>query len=185
VTETESEARRSRSLNTTSRDMLLSMAVIVAIGVALLLLVPRPNQIPVRSLDVPAAAAASKAELGFAPADPKLPDGWTARSADVQRATDDLPTWHLTYTTPSGHYAGVQQTAKATAAWEANQVTGGNPAQGTRTLGSQLWIIRSRLDRGITSLVLRQPDQSPPITTVVTGTATQAEIDQLALAVAP
>ena len=181
MTQTESEVRRRRSLNTTSRDMLISMAVIVGIVVALLLLVPRPNQIPTRSLDVTAAALAARAELGFAPADPQLPAGWTARSADVQRATDDLPTWHLTYTTPSGHYAGVQQTAKATAAWEANQVTGGNPAQGNRTVGSHDWIIRSRLDRGITSLVYRQP----PITTVVTGTATQAEIDQLALAVAP
>jgi len=188
VTQTESEVRRRRSLNTTSRDMLISMTVIVGIVVALLLLVPRPNQIPERSIDVAAAAGAAQQELGFAPADPHLSSDWTARTADVQRATDDLPTWHLTYTTPSGHYAGIQQAAKPTAAWENNQVTGGNPAQGTRVIGSTTWIVRSRLDRGITSLVLREPAAGaghPAITTVVTGTATDVELNQLALAVAP
>jgi len=180
VTQTESESRRRRSLNTTHRDMLISMAVIVGVVLVLLLLVPRPNQIPTRSLDVSAAAAAARSKLGFTPSDPSLPAGWTARVADVERATDDLPTWHLTYTTPSGRYVGIQQTAKATAAWEARQVTDG-PEQGTQVIGGRSWIIRSRLDRGIISLVLRQP----PVTTVVTGTATEAEITQFATAVAP
>jgi hypothetical protein len=180
VTQTESEVRRRRSLNTTSRDMLLSMAVIVGLVLALLLLVPRPNKIPERTLDVAAAAGAARAELGFSPADPALPEGWTARAADVQRGTDQLPTWHLSYTTPSGHYAGIQQTAKATPAWEARQVTDG-AEQGTRLIAGREWIIRSRLDRGVTSLVLRQP----PITTVVTGTAPDAELDQFATAAIP
>jgi hypothetical protein len=160
--------------------MVISMAVIVGIVVVLLLLVPRPNQIPERSLDVPAAASGARSELGFAPADPSLPNGWTATVADVQHDTDDLPTWHLTYTTPSGHYAGVQQAKNATAAWESRQVTDGRE-QGTETIGSHSWIIRSRTDRGVTSLVLR----GPVITTVVTGTATSAEIDEFAGAVAP
>jgi hypothetical protein len=178
VTQTETEDRRRRSLNTNSRDMLLSMAVIVGLVVALLLLVPRPDQIPERTLDVTAAASAAQTRLGFAPANPRLPEGWVARAASVQRDTDNLLTWHLTYTTPSGHYAGVQQTAKATPAWEARQVTDGREA-GTRTIGGYTWIIRSRLDRGITNLVLRQP----PITTIVTGTAPDPELTQFAIAV--
>jgi hypothetical protein len=178
VTQTESEVRRRRSLNTTSRDMLLSMAVIVGLVLVLLLIVPRPNKIPERTLDVASAASAAQSELGFAPANPVLPDGWVARAADVQRGTDDVPTWHLTYTTPSGHYAGVQQAAKATPAWEARQVTDG-PENGTVTVGGFNWVVRSRLDRGIVSWVLRRP----PITTIVTGTATAAELTQFATAV--
>lgn len=158
--------------------MLLSLAVIVGLVFALTLLVPRPNKIPERSLDVAAAASASQAKLGFAPANPIMPTDWTPRTADVLRGTDQLPTWHLSYTTPSGHYAGVQQTADATPAWEARQVTDGRE-QGTRVIGGQAWVIRSRLDRGITSLVLRRP----ATTTVVTGTAPEAELDQLAEAV--
>jgi hypothetical protein len=171
VTETDPESRRRRSLNTTSRDMLLSMAVIVGLILVFLLLVPRPNKIPERTLDVPAAARASAAELGFAPANPTLPAGWTARTADVQRGTNDLPTWHLTYTSPSGHYVGVQQTANATAAWEARQVTDGKE-KGSTSVGGKTWVVRSRTDRGITSWVLREP----PITTVVTGNAPEAEL---------
>jgi hypothetical protein len=180
-TESDADVRRRRSLNTTSRDMVLSMAVIVGLVLAFLLLVPRPNQIPARTLDVAAAAQRSASDLGFRPSVPSgLPAGWTARAADVQRATDQLATWHLSYTTPSGGWAGVQQTAKATKDWEARQVTNGKE-QGSRQLGRHSWIIRSRPDRGIISLVLRQP----PITTVVTGTATPAELDQFAAAAIP
>jgi hypothetical protein len=159
--------------------MLLSMAVIVGLILVFLLLVPRPNQIPERSLDVTAAARNSAAELGFAPADPSLPEGWTARTADVQRGTDQLPTWHLTYTSPSGFYVGVQQTKNATKDWEARQVTDGGE-QGSTTVGGQTWVIRSRTDRGITNWVLRRP----PITTVVTGTAPEPELALFATAVA-
>jgi uncharacterized protein DUF4245 len=178
VTETESDVRRRRSLSTTPRDMLLSMAVIVGLVVILLLLVPRPNQIPERSLDVPAAAAKAAGELGFAPADPVLPEGWTARTADVQRGTDNLPTWHLTYTSPSGRYVGVQQATKTTTDWEDRQVTDG-AEKGTAAVGGKTWVVRSRPDRGITSWVLREP----PITTVVTGTATEPELSLFATAV--
>ena len=179
MTETETEVRRRRSLNTTSRDMILSMAVIVGLILVFLLLVPRPNKIPERTLDVPAAATAAVTELGFTPAVPTLPEGWTARTADVQRGTDDLPTWHLTYTSPSGHYVGVQQAAKATAAWEGRQVTDGAD-QGNITVGGKTWVIRSRTDRGITSWVLRET----PVTTVVTGTAPESELAFFATAVA-
>lgn len=178
MTETESEVRRRRSLNTTSRDMLISMAVIVGLIAVFLLLVPRPSTIPQRTLDVPAAARNAVADLGFTPADPSLPAGWTARTADVQRGTDELPTWHLTYTSPSGFYVGVQQTAKATPGWEARQVTDGAD-QGTVSVGGKTWVIRSRTDRGITSWVLREP----PITTVVTGTAPEPELALFATAV--
>jgi len=158
--------------------MLVSLAVIVGLILVFLLLVPRPNQIPERTLDVSAAAQNSAAELGFAPADPSLPAGWTARTADVQRGTDQLPTWHLTYTSPSGFYVGVQQTKNATKDWEARQVTDG-AEQGSTAVGGKDWVIRSRTDRGITIWVLREP----PITTVVTGTAPEPELALFATAV--
>jgi hypothetical protein len=158
--------------------MLVSLAVIVGLILVFLLLVPRPNQIPERTLDVSAAAQNSAAELGFAPADPSLPAGWTARTADVQRGTDQLPTWHLTYTSPSGFYVGVQQTKNATKDWEARQVTDG-AEQGSTAVGGKDWVIRSRTDRGITNWVLREP----PITTVVTGTAPEPELALFATAV--
>ena len=43
-------------------------------------------------------------------------------------------------------------------------------------MAGQTWVVRSRTDRGITSWVLRQPG----LTTIVTGTADDAELAQLA-----
>lgn len=178
MTETASDDRRRRSARTGPRDMLLSLAVIVGLVALLLVLVPRPNKIPQRAVDVTAAVAGASAELGFTPADPDLPAGWTARTADVQEATDGVPTWHLTYTSPSGRYVGVQQAANATPAWEARQVTDGRE-EGTVAVGGRTWVVRSRTDRGITSWVLREP----PVTTIVTGTADEPELSLFATAV--
>ena len=183
VAEPEPPARRN-SLFTTPRDMVWSMAVIVGIAVVILLLVPRPDALPVRSIDVASSATELRPELGFAPAVPRgLDDGWVARDAQVQRGTDGLPTWHVTYVTPSGEVAGIQQAARATPAWESRQVTDGRE-QGTRSVAGVDWVIRSRTDRGVTSLV-RRPSGSDPTTTVVTGSGSQAELDQLAASVVP
>jgi hypothetical protein len=159
-------------------DMVRSMLVILALVGLLLLIVPRPNKIPERSIDVPAAAQASAAQLGFAPAAPQLPAGWTPKTADVQKATDDRPTWHLSYVTPSSSFAGVQQTRDATDDWVARQVTDGAD-QGRHRAGGVDWTVRSRTDRGITSWVRTDGD----VTTVVTGTAPAAELNQLAASV--
>jgi hypothetical protein len=173
--------RRRRSLNTTARDMVISMLVIVGVVAAFLLLVPRPNSMPTRTIDVPSAAAGAAAQLGFTPAYPTtLGDGWNATVADVQVDTDKLPTWHTDYTTPTGHYVGIQQTKNATAAWESRQVTDGR-VQGSVEIAGRSWLIRSRTDRGVTSYVLRQP----PITTVVTGTGTPEEMAEFTAAVLP
>jgi hypothetical protein len=166
----------------TSADMVRSMVVIVAVVGVLLLLVPRPSKLPTQSVDVSEAASSATSQLGFTPSVPKgLPDGWTAVAADVQQATDRIPTWHLSYLTPSGRYAGVQEAAHPTTAWENRQVTDGSARQGEHQAGGKTWMVRSRTDRGITSWVLRTPER----TTIVTGTAGEAELDQLASALVP
>ncbi len=117
--------------------------------------------------------------MGFAPSVPKrLPSGWTPVAASVQAATDGLPTWHLSYLTPSGTYAGVQEAAHPSRAWENRQVTDGSAEQGQHEVAGRTWLVRSRADRGITSWVLRTPER----TTIVTGTADQGELDQFASA---
>ena len=166
-------ASRSRQ---TAADMMRTMAVVVAAVVGLLLLVPRTTGITQPDVDPVAAASAAAARLGFTPAVPdRLPAGWNARSAEAFREPDGIETWHLTYLTPGDRYAGVQQAKDATAEWETLQVTSG-PENGVHRVAGRDWVVRSRPDRGVTSWVLR----SPGLTTVVTGTATQAELDVLA-----
>jgi hypothetical protein len=176
-----SEEHRRKSLSTRPKDMLISMTVIVGIVLVLLLIVPRPNKIPERNINVASAAQGAQSTLGFTPANPQVPAGWTARAAGLElKTTDDSDTWQVTYTTPTGTYVGIQQAKNATKAWESRQVTDGQEA-GTESVGGIEWINRSRTDRGMISLVNRGTDG---ITTVVTGTADQAQMDQFATAVA-
>jgi hypothetical protein len=189
VTETPTQAPaappgppRRNSLHLTTRDMVVSMIVIVAVVGVYLLLVPRPNSVPTRTIDVASAASGASAQLGFTPSYPKsaLGDGWNATVASVQVDTDNLPTWHVDYVTPTGHYVGIQETRNATPDWESRQVTDGR-VQGSVEIAGHSWLIRSRTDRGVTSYVLRRP----PLTTVVTGTATPEEMAQFTAAVVP
>lgn len=155
------------------------------LAVLVLLLLPRSNGVPVESpdsVDVAALAARSAARLGFTPVVPRgLGAGWTPRGASVQRGTDGRPTWHLTYLTPSGEVAGVQQADHATPAWEGRQVTDGRE-QGTRLIGGVTWVVRSRTDRGVVSLV-RRPAGGSTLTAVVSGSGGDAEVQALAAAV--
>jgi hypothetical protein len=158
--------------------MVRTLVVIVGLVALVVLLVPRPNEVAMPTVDVASAAQAGVAAAGFPVSVPRdLPEGWTPTSARVQRGTDGVMTWHLGYVTPSGLYAGVEQAAGATGAWEDRQVTDGREA-GTRVIDGRTWIMRGRPDRGIISMVLRQEN----LTTVVTGRATQAELDELATA---
>jgi hypothetical protein len=176
-----SEEHRRKSLSTRPKDMLISMTVIVGIVLVLLLIVPRPNKIPERDINVASAAQGARSTLGFTPVNPDVPAGWTPRAAGLElKTTDDTDTWQVTYTTPTGTYVGIQQAQNPTRAWESRQVTDGREA-GTESVGGIEWINRSRTDRGTISLVNRGTDG---ITTIVTGTADQAQIDQFATAVA-
>lgn len=155
--------------------MVRSLAVIIAVVAALVLIVPRPNEV-VQPVDVQAAAAGARAGLPFEPAVPSgLPTGWAPRTAKLQRGTDGVQMWLLSYATPKGTFAGVRQGANPTDTWEDRQVTDGGET-GTRRVADQDWVVRSRLDRGITSWVLRRPG----VTTIVTGTADEADLERLA-----
>ncbi|MCD5315273.1 DUF4245 domain-containing protein [Kineosporia babensis] len=176
-----SAEHRRKSLSTRPKDMLISMAVIVGIVLVLLLLVPRPNEIPARAINPNAAATGASDELGFTPVVPVLTPEWTTRAAGLQlKTTDGITAWQLTYTTPSGTYVGVQQAENPTKAWESRQVTDGKE-DGTENIGGLEWIDRSRTDRGTTSWVHRGEDG---ITTIVTGTADEAQMNLFATAVA-
>jgi hypothetical protein len=177
VSETSSEtpARTGGGTRKSAADMVRTLAVIIAFVAVIVLLVPRPNEVRQPDVDPAAAATSARPGLSFVPAVPVgLPEGWSARTAKVQVGTDDVATWLLQYQTPGGAYGALRQARSATPDWEARQVTDGRE-NGTVRVGGYDWVVRSRPDRGITSWVLRRED----LTTVVTGTATAAELTTL------
>jgi hypothetical protein len=157
-------------------DMLRTLAVILAVVAVIVLLVVRPNEVTQPDVDPSAAALAARPGLSFVPAVPAgLPAGWAARTAEVQSGTDGVAMWSLQYKTPGGDYGAVRQARGATRDWEARQVTDGRE-DGTVAVAGRQWTVRSRTDRGITSWVLHVGD----LTTIITGTASTAELETLA-----
>lgn len=175
----ETPARPARAGSPTRRsvaDMVRTLVVIVGVVAVLVLIVPRPNEVTQPDVDAAGAARTARTTLGFEPAVPVgLPAGWAARTATSQVGTDDVAMWSLQYRTPAGAYGAVRQARDATPGWEARQVTDGRE-DGTVTIAGRPWVVRSRTDRGITSWVLRAGD----LTTIVTGTASAAELETLA-----
>ena len=178
---TVSETRPRRGTRQSAVDMVLTLIVIIGVVGVIVLLVPRPNQVSQPDVDAAAAARSARPGLSFSPAVPMgLPAGWAARTAKAQRGTDGVPTWLLQYRTPSRTYAAVRQARGATREWEARQVTDGRE-NGTITVAGRPWVVRDRRDRGIRSWVLHEGD----LTTIVTGTASRAELETLVAALPP
>jgi hypothetical protein len=160
--------------------MVRSMAVIVGIAALLVFLVPRPNRVPERPIDLGSAVSTAQTQLGFRPAAPAdLPDGWLLRAADVRGDVEGIPTWHLVYVTPSGRYAGLDQAKGPTPEWVDRKV-GDAPKTGRRRISGVDWVDRSRPDESAAGYVLTRGG----VTTVLSGTATLAELERLGAAAA-
>lgn len=149
--------------------------------VAAVLLFPRPNAV-VQPVDVAMQAARARPALAFTPVVPQnLPPGWVPTVAREQTDSTHLRSWHVTYQTPSGRYAGVVETVQATAPWMDSMASWGSPVR-VVTVAGQPWLVVTRPVRGVTALVLNPPLPAHPaarLTVLVAGTTDQAELEQL------
>ncbi|WP_337062074.1 DUF4245 domain-containing protein [Kineococcus sp. G2] len=146
-------------------SMVISMALILAVVALVVWVVPRPSSVQQPPADV-ADAAAGASELPFVPPVPEVPQGWTATSAEVNRSTDSVLTWHVGYRTDEGEYLAVEVAAAGTAGWVRAQTAGG-AEDGTVQVDGREWQRYLQPDRGRRSLV-RTDDG---VTVVVTGEA--------------
>lgn len=114
---------------------------------------------------------------------------WVATSARVESQPDGTVIWRCGFLTPSGEYAGLlqrgefpEQAAQARSDWVHAETRNG-VAQGAVTIGGREWVRMvgdpSPDDRR--SLVHEQGGTS----TLVTGTGTWSELEQLAAALQP
>ncbi|WP_432515206.1 DUF4245 domain-containing protein [Kineococcus sp. SYSU DK001] len=146
------------------RSMVLSMALILAMVAVVVLLLPRPNAIEQPAVDVGNAASGAQASLPFAPVVPQGPQGWTATSANVNRSTDGVVTWHVGYRSDDGDYLALETARDTTRTWLRAQTQSGD-ADGEQTIDGQVWERYLQPDRRRYSLVRTQDGQ----TLLVTG----------------
>ncbi len=144
--------------------MVISMAVILAFVAVVVWLLPRPNAVEQPPADVPNAAAGAASRLPFTPPVPTGLEGWTPTSAQVNRSTDAVLTWHVGYRTDEGEYVAVEVARDSTRAWLRAQTASGD-ADGSQVVGGRDWERYLQEDRGRHSLVRTQDG----LTVVATG----------------
>ncbi len=159
------------------QSMLLSMAVILGLVAVVVWALPRPGSIQQPPADVAGTAAGAGAGLPFTPPVPTGLEGWTPTSAEVNRSTDGVTTWHVGYRTDEGEYVALEVARDATAAWQRAQ-TGGGAADGTLEVDGRQWERLLQEDRGRRSLLRTQDG----LTVIAVGQAGYPVLAELARA---
>ncbi|WP_245984926.1 DUF4245 domain-containing protein [Streptomyces tateyamensis] len=171
------DGRRGRQ---TVRDMVLSMAAVMGVALVAYLTIPHSgNGDPVKVVDYSAALASAKRAAPYPVLAPQgLPQQWRATSVTYRKDPAGHAGWHLGFVTPDGKYASVEQTDAPPNDLLKTVVTGYAPDGGS-TIDGRSWT-RYQGDhyRGVT-------ETSGSATTLVAGSASYPELEQLAQALRP
>ena len=177
MTTEQAPAKRRRGFET-SADMVRSLLVVVAIVAVVVALRVEPNSGPtVRRFDYSGVVQQARIQAPYDVLAPVgLPRAWRATSG--RAGADDgsgSVTWHLGFVTPSGDYAGIEQSNGAPVRVLA-RVSGGASPAGRVVIRSATWRRVTGGDPEPKALVL----EGQSVTTVVAGRATWRELRTLA-----
>jgi hypothetical protein len=185
---TAAERRAARRANQTTFNLILALAASLLIVVALVAVVIRPSQPQAGvdfGIDYRASAADAQSAFDGELAVPELPDTWKANRAEATLdSADGVDRFDVGFVTPDGRFLEVTQGREANDSWIADQVADAR-ATTTATIGGVTWDVydrRAASDPGNVAYALVAT--SGDVTIVVSGTADDAEFDQLATAVA-
>lgn len=158
-------------------DLVVSLAILLAIVGFVVLFVPRPNTDAVKVVDYTTLLTQARSDAPYPILAPVgLSDRWRATSARYE-PDETATTWHLGFVTPRDAYAGVEQSNGLPRAFVQEMTNDGAP-DGTTEIFGLTWERRLQESKAQRSLVLTQDN----ITTVVTGTASWDELQELASA---
>jgi hypothetical protein len=155
--------------------VLAAILLLLLVGPARTLLFPGDNRQPAVDYRDQVAGFARVAHTpALVPG--RLPDGWRANGADLTVSKQHGVHLHIGWGLPGDRYAGLDET-DADGATLLRQVLGHRGLQvvGTRGLGAEQWQVR-RSQRGETAL----SRAFGPVTVVITGSASDAQLDLLA-----
>jgi len=163
--------------------MVRSLLVIGVLVAVVVLAVPRPQGRIQQPVDVAGSAELAIAG-GLEVTAPDVPADWTPNTATFRPdPVEGLPTWSVGYLLPGGAFAGLRVTRGATPAWLGGVTSNGRePEDGptTRQVAGEEWqVLVSDGTSRRRSLVLAD---GAGVTTVVTGTAADEDLDVLAAA---
>ncbi|MGW1163219.1 DUF4245 domain-containing protein [Streptomyces sp. NPDC002513] len=159
----------------TVRGMVLSLGVIgLVAGVVYLFFVPHDDQAPdLKRVDYRVELLTARRAAAYPVAAPEgLSDAWKPTSVRYQG--EPYSAWHLGFQDPGGQYVAVEQSTQKAAAFVDDASQGAHETKVTQSIGGQTWqrYTGGRYD----ALVLKGKDS----TTVVTGTASFAQLTKMA-----
>ncbi|MGV9566471.1 DUF4245 domain-containing protein [Streptomyces sp. NPDC003480] len=159
----------------TARDMILSLGLIgLVAGVVYLLFIPHDDHAPdVKRVDYRVELLTARRAAAYPVAAPEgLPDSWKATS--VRYEGEPYSAWHLGFQDPEGQYVAIEQSTQKANAFVDDASQGAHATKVTQSIGGQTWqhYTGGRYD----ALVL----QDKHSTTVVTGTASFAQLTKMA-----
>jgi hypothetical protein len=186
------------------------MVLILVAVLAWVAMVPRVRQVSQPAVDVTSVAAQVRRETGWAISQPRLPSGWKATNVRFTQVAGGARTWHAGYLSPDGQYLSIDQTSAAgtTGDWISAMTTHGQ-ADGTVSAAGATWLRLSSRDIVQRSLLLKgsplngsaskgsaskgsMPQASVAngldavgLTTVLSGTASYAQLVKFAEALQP
>ncbi|MEU6093735.1 DUF4245 domain-containing protein [Streptomyces sp. NPDC047079] len=160
----------------TVRDMLLSLALIGLMAGVIYLFIPHDDHAPaLKRVDYRAELLSARRAAAYPVAAPEgLAETWKATSVRYQ--DDPYDAWHLGYQDPEGQYVAIEQSTQRAAAFIDDASQGAHETKVTQSIGGQTWqrYTGGRYD----ALVLHGKGS----TTVVTGTASFAQLTKMAQA---
>lgn len=118
------ENSRKYRAHKTVNNLVLSLLVTVGMVFIIVLAVPRSDTPIERDIDYSAAASQLQPGVEAPIADPTLPDGWRANSADWRRASGSggVASWNIGFLTPTDQFIGLTQAFDADPSWIADQL---------------------------------------------------------------
>jgi hypothetical protein len=192
----------------TARDMVLSLGVILLAAGVIYLFVPHDtSQNPVKPVSYRVELTSARRGAPYPVVAPAgLSAKWRATSVRYSPDGEQGATWHLGFMTPDNQYAAVEQSSSPHPAGYVHQVTqGAHKTARTERIGGATWtryagvkydaLVRQEPGKrpaaaseagaatGVTESAVRKKDLAH--TTVVTGTASPAQLRQLAAALRP
>lgn len=133
----------------TTINLVLSLGASLIVVLILVLIVPRGHPGDSRAVDVLVAANGVSAPDGHAVLVPKLPQTWSANSAELRHDPDGVVSWYVGYLTPTRlsddteiaqSYIGMYQVFNPNPTWIADLV-GRNKTTSHLTIGGKTWAV--------------------------------------------
>lgn len=155
-------------------DMVRSLGLVLVLVALFMLGLPRPHREAVTVVDYSLELAQARRAAPYPVLAPSgLSPRWRATSVRLS-GEGGATRWHLGFVTPDDEYAALEQSNEG-GDFEARMTAAGAP-DGTSSVAGRGWERRLRTSKEQRSLVLR----SGGVVTIVTGTASYAELEALA-----